>query len=142
MKQQEANSIIKDLNVVRENILFERNKQYSVDDNYVANFKDVSTVANVLGIHISSSEVAMVLAILKMVRDSNAKRSGQTLDERKDHKIDLHNYLDLAHLCEVEDWQPNEEETLRVAEAKEYFGKVEGIINQEISHSIRMADVL
>ena len=95
--------VIKNIDKEREDILFARNKQYSADNDFTANFNDTAAIARTLKIDISGRDVAMVLAILKMVRDSNAHRAGITLDDRRDHLIDLHNYIDLAHLCEIND---------------------------------------
>lgn len=96
-----ASKIVKKISANRKKILFARNKQYSSDNDFTANFIDVSNIAKSLDIQVEPDDVARILAILKMVRDANAKKSGKTLEERYDHLLDLHNYIDLAHLCEV-----------------------------------------
>ena len=100
-----AEDIVKGIDKERESILFERNKQYSANNNFTANFNDTAAIVGILGIKLSGRDVAIVLAVLKLVRDNNAKEAGISLSDRRDHLIDLHNYIDLAHLCEVNDEQ-------------------------------------
>ena len=97
-----ALGVVRKLNRDREDILEKRNIQYSSDNNFVANFFDVSIIAKSLGIAIEPDEVALVLAILKLVRNANAKESGDTIAKRRDHLVDFHNYVDLSVLCELE----------------------------------------
>lgn len=94
--------VIKNMNKYRENIIESRNKQYSSENDLTANFKDTSAIAKKLGIDVEPYQVAMVLALLKMVRNANGKESGQSIVERFDHYIDLRNYLDLSLLCEID----------------------------------------
>ena len=94
--------VLRGLNKERDKILGTRNKQYS-DKGYVDNFVDTSMIAQILGIKVSPSEVAKIIAILKFVRNENGIRSGQDANARRDHIIDVVNYIDLAYLCEIED---------------------------------------
>ena len=107
MKQKEIVKYSDDINVKRMNLLSKRNTDYSEQDidNGLSNFHDVSTIAKTLGINIKASEVAMVLGILKMVRDANKKRLGELPDSevRSDNHVDFHNYMDLAALVEMEE---------------------------------------
>ena len=102
MKHEDAAQIVKDIDNVREDILFSRNEKYSNNNDYVSNFKEVAIIARTLSIHVNARQVATILAILKLVRNANGIELGQTVNERKDHLMDLHNYIDLAHLCEVD----------------------------------------
>ena len=93
-------NFVESLNKQREEILRYRNKQYAADNNFTSNFVDVANIAKSLNIKVEPEEVAMILAILKLVRNANAKADGQLLVERLDHLIDFHNYVDLAIICE------------------------------------------
>ena len=107
MKQQQIIDYATNINDQRMELLSRRNTDYSEQDvdNGLSNFHDVASICKTLGINIKASEVAMILAILKMVRDANKKRLGKDPDDdtRQDNARDLHNYLDLSTLCEMEE---------------------------------------
>lgn len=107
MKQEQIVKYVGDINVARMKLIEKRNTDYSEQDidNGLSNFHDVSSICQTLGINIVASEVAMVLGILKLVRDANKKRLGESPDSevRSDNSVDFHNYMDLAALCELEE---------------------------------------
>ena len=100
MSENEQYTYLEDLSKERLHILQARNKTYASDNSFVANFEDVSTIAKALGIEVSARDVAMILAILKLVRNANGVESGLTNKQRRDHIIDAGNYIDLAAVCE------------------------------------------
>ena len=92
---------LQELNRERVDILAKRNKQYSDrEGGFIDNFRDVAAIANVLEINVNARQVAIILAILKMVRNENGVRAGHDVNFRRDHIVDASNYIDLAHLCE------------------------------------------
>ncbi len=109
MKQEQIVGYAETINSARMKLLTKRNTDYSEqdEDNGLSNFHDVSTIAKTLGINIKASEVSMVLGILKLVRDANKKRLGElpTTEVRGDNAVDYHNYMDLAALCELEEYR-------------------------------------
>ena len=97
------------LNKQRQEIMGKRNMEYSHDNDYSANFTDVSIMAKGLGIDVLPSQVATILVLLKMVRYANAVKNGDSPFVMVDHIIDLHNYIDLSVLCnKVEGLDPND----------------------------------
>ena len=90
------------LNQERNKILEIRNKQYASDNDFVANFRDVADIATILGIKVNGREVALILAILKMVRNENGIKSNLPPEDRRDHIIDAGNYIDLAFLGDIQ----------------------------------------
>jgi hypothetical protein len=100
------NEYVVGLDKERENILGVRGSNYSVSPDVLANFKDVSTIWNVLhpGRMLGAEDVAEVLSILKMVRLSSLMYQGKGFDDPvvKDTIIDGHNYLDLRVGCIID----------------------------------------
>lgn len=107
MKQLDMLNIVDNIDEERRKTFVSRNEEYSQqdEDNGLSNFHDVAAIAKVLGINISASDFATLQLILKMVRDANAKRLKIHPEDpkRKDHLQDHHNYLDLSHMCELEE---------------------------------------
>ena len=68
--------LIEHLNDQRVRLLKERGERYSTYGHITQNFEDVSSIANTLRIHVTPYDVAMILAILKMVRDANGRYRG------------------------------------------------------------------
>ena len=107
MKQEEIVAYANTINLGRMQLLEKRNTDYSEQDvdNGLSNFHDVSSIAKTLGINIKASEFALLQGILKLVRDANKKRLGESPDSevRSDNAVDVHNYIDLSALCEIEE---------------------------------------
>ena len=108
MDDKKALDTIHNINEKRMKILEYRNSKYSSKNDFIDNFVATSKIAENLGIHVKPSDVALILAILKIVRNSNAKENGEIMNQRFDHIVDLHNYLDLSELCEIDKEQNNE----------------------------------
>lgn len=94
-------NFFKGLNKERLDILEERNKRYASDNNYKHNFEDVALIARTLGIEVDARQVAMILGILKLVRNANGIAAGESAQDRRDHIIDAVNYIDLAYLADI-----------------------------------------
>ncbi len=136
MKQQEIVEYATTINVERMELLSKRNTDYSEQDvdNGLSNFHDVSAIARTLGINIKASEFALLQAILKLVRDANKKRLGESPDSavREDNQVDVHNYIDLSALCELEEKNPDVPWSLN----KKVFdegGSAEGIVKIDLN---------
>jgi len=87
-------------------LLMDKSQDYAGED-VLANFKRMNILCKQLSIRPARSpaDCALFLALLKFDRLCNLKNKGTAPKNEavKDSYIDLLNYLDLAHACELED---------------------------------------
>lgn len=107
MKQEDMLAHVKAVYEKRAKIFQERNEAYAdvENENGLSNFHDTAAICRVLGIDIKASEVGILLAVLKQVRDAQQKKLGKDSrsEVRADNISDQHNYLDLSIMCELEE---------------------------------------
>lgn len=91
----------------QEKLLIGRAEHYNTEhqtvEDVLANFNDVSSIAKVLGLDISPSDVCLVLTILKMVRERSEKDEPLNYDTvRFDSFIDGFNYHFFYAMAEMD----------------------------------------
>jgi len=106
MNRSDFVAILSDIHESRTALLINKGADYATDD-VLSNFKRVHAVCKELDINPSSSstDAALFLIVLKIDRWCNLRRAGAKPKNEsvKDTIKDLHNYVDLAYACQVEE---------------------------------------
>jgi len=114
MKTEVFKNLVDSVNDQRLGLIGIRGTEYAKVSDQVSSFKEVAQMAKVLDIvpGMKPSQFAYVMVLLKLMRNSNLKNEDPYSERRWDTILDLHNYIDLAIACELDEWpigQPRKE---------------------------------
>jgi hypothetical protein len=100
MKAEEFTKLIDENYARRRGIMFKKGHDYSGEEDFLSNFKDVSEICRILGIDVQKggSQSALYFVVHKIYRICNLIKKGLSPENEsvQDSFDDLKNYIDLA----------------------------------------------
>lgn len=106
MNQETFNKLISEIHAQCSEIMLKKRSDYANED-VLSNFKRLSELAKLLNIdpRNSPADYALFMVAMKIDRWCNLRKQGKQPENESimDTVIDLHNYIDLAYACEVDE---------------------------------------